>query len=45
VAAIASFATLTYGFGALAALTGTMAVAMFVHRPPVSSVPQPKTER
>ncbi|WP_433455648.1 MFS transporter [Streptomyces sp. CA-142005] len=44
VAAVASLATLTYGFGALAALTGILAVAAFACRRSVSSVPQPETE-
>lgn len=45
VAAVASFATLTYGFGAPAALTGTLAVAALVHRRSVSPVHQPEAER
>jgi MFS family permease len=45
VAAVASFATLTFGFGALAALTGILAVAAFARRRPVPSVPQQETER
>ncbi|MDX3244591.1 MFS transporter [Streptomyces sp. ME18-1-4] len=44
VAAVASFATLTYGFGALAALIGTGAVVAFVHRRSVPAVPRPGTE-
>ncbi|SHI58006.1 Predicted arabinose efflux permease, MFS family [Streptomyces sp. 3214.6] len=44
VAAVASFATLTYGFGALAALIGTGAVVAFVHRRSVPAVPGPGTE-
>src|SRR5690349_174619 len=38
VAAVASFATLTYGFGALAALIGMGAVVAFVHRRSVPAV-------
>lgn len=45
VAAVASTATLTYGFGALAVLTGVLAVAAYVHRLSASSVPQPETKR
>lgn len=45
VAAVASIATLTYGFGALAALTGALAVAAFLHGRPVSSTTQPQTKR
>ncbi|MFI2413709.1 MFS transporter [Streptomyces sp. NPDC018947] len=41
VAAVASQATLTYGFGALAVLTGTLAVAAFLHRRPADSVSLP----
>ncbi|MFB8128636.1 MFS transporter [Streptomyces mirabilis] len=44
VAAVASLATLTYGFGALAVLTGALAVAACVHRRSVSPVTQPRTE-
>ncbi|MEU0075971.1 MFS transporter [Streptomyces sp. NPDC006332] len=44
VAAVASFATLTYGFGALCALTGALAVAVFLHRRSPSSAPQPQPE-
>ncbi|MFF0162210.1 MFS transporter [Streptomyces sp. NPDC005263] len=44
VAAVASFATLTYGFGALCALTGALAVAVSLHRRSLSSIPQPQTE-
>ncbi|MEW2301420.1 MFS transporter [Streptomyces sp. NPDC006655] len=44
VAAVASYATLTYGFGALAALTGALAVAAFVHRRSVSPAHRPSAE-
>ncbi len=44
VAAVAWLATLTYGFGALAALTGILAVAAFARRRSVTPVPQPETE-
>ncbi|WP_093507467.1 MFS transporter [Streptomyces sp. Ag109_O5-10] len=44
VAAIASIATLTYGFGALAALTGALAVAEFLHRRSVLPLPGSRTE-
>lgn len=45
VAAVASFATLTYGFVALAAVIGTGAVLAFVRRRSVSAVPRPETGR
>ncbi|WP_051866098.1 MFS transporter [Streptomyces griseus] len=45
VAAIASLTTLTYGFGALAALTGMGAVTAYLHRRPVSAGPRPETEK
>ncbi|MEV7794808.1 MFS transporter [Streptomyces sp. NPDC087512] len=41
VAAVASLATLTYGFGALAVLTGILAVAAFLHRRSADSVSRP----
>ncbi|MEW2290518.1 MFS transporter [Streptomyces sp. NPDC047841] len=44
VAVVASFATLTYGFGALAALIGMGAVVALVRRRAVSAVPEPDTE-
>ncbi|MFF8941857.1 MFS transporter [Streptomyces sp. NPDC014864] len=44
VAAVASIAALTYGFGALAALTGALAVAAFIHRRSPESVPHPSAE-
>ncbi|MEW1780118.1 MFS transporter [Streptomyces sp. NPDC086777] len=45
VAAVASTATLTYGFGALAALTGALAVAAFLHRRSASPAPRPRNAR
>ncbi|MFK4106063.1 MFS transporter [Streptomyces sp. NPDC019531] len=45
VAAVATLTTLTYGFGALAALIGTGAVIAFVHRRAASDVPEPETEK
>ncbi|WP_460067912.1 MFS transporter [Streptomyces sp. YKOK-I1] len=44
VAAVASLTTLTYGFGALAVLTGAAATAAVVHRRPPPSPSRPKTE-
>lgn len=40
VAAVASLATLTYGFGVLAAVIGVGAVVAVVHRRPASELPQ-----
>ncbi|MEV0180114.1 MFS transporter [Streptomyces sp. NPDC050625] len=45
VAAVASLTTLTYGFGALAAVIGTGAVVAIVHRRPASVVLKPGTDR
>ncbi|MEU6553255.1 MFS transporter [Streptomyces sp. NPDC046915] len=45
VAAVASLATLTYGFAALAALIGTGAVLAIVHRRSEPAVPRPETGR
>ncbi|MBY8839920.1 MFS transporter [Streptomyces sp. SP2-10] len=45
VAVVASFATLTYGFGVLAALIGIGAVVAFVRRRAMSAVPEPGTEK
>ncbi|MFF4548384.1 MFS transporter [Streptomyces sp. NPDC001406] len=45
VAAVASLTTLTYGFGALAAVIGTGAVVAIVHRRSASVVLKPGTDR
>ncbi|WP_051370490.1 MFS transporter [Streptomyces sp. 142MFCol3.1] len=45
VAAVASLATLTYGFGVLAALTGMGAVLAFARRREASDVPEPEPDK